>query len=197
MNKGFFVIGTGTDVGKTYVSAVMLKKMQEKGVRCAYYKPVQSGGGKYSDCDAVRQIAGVDVYNSYSFEPPVSPHLAAKRVGVVIEKEKIAQDFAQISAKYDQVLVEGAGGIFTPLGEDLILPDIIKMLGLDVIIVADAGLGTINATVLTLEYTRNHGIKVKGVILNNYDENNEMHTDNKAQIEKYTEVIECFGHNEI
>ncbi len=170
--ESVFVTGTGTDVGKTHVCEHLLKS---GGV---YYKPVASGGAE--------RLSGV---YSYIFEPAVSPHLAAAMAGVEIKKEKIASDFARIEADY--IIVEGAGGIFTPLGDNLTQPDIIKMLGLPVIIVADAGLGTINATVLTLEYARTHDITVKGVILNRYDAANPMHTDNKKQIEKYAEVLEC------
>jgi dethiobiotin synthetase len=186
-----FVTGTGTDIGKTYVSAILVKRLRDEGVDVAYYKPVMSGGT--GDCDYIREVTGAPVYNSYSFDPAVSPHLAARRAGEEILKEKIAQDFECI--KEDYVVVEGAGGIFTPLGENLTQPDIIKMLDLPLIIVADAGLGTINATVLTVEYARAHDIEIKGIILNRYAENNPMHTDNKAQIEKWTgeEILECLG----
>ncbi len=166
--------GTGTDVGKTHVCAHLL----EKTPGAVYYKPVASGGGE--------RINGV---RSYVFEPAVSPHLAARMAGVKTAKEKIAADFAAIDAPH--VIIEGAGGIFTPLGDDLNQIDIIKMLNLPLIIVADAGLGTINATVLTLDYAKIRGIKVKGVILNRYDETNFVHRDNKAQIAKHTEVLEC------
>jgi dethiobiotin synthetase len=133
---------------------------------------------------------GAKVYNTYMFEDPVSPHLAARRAGVEIRKEKILEDFCSIDG---EVIVEGAGGIFTPLGEDLNQAYIIKMLGLSVVVVADAGLGTINATVLTLEFAKQHGIDVKGVILNRYDADNYMHVDNKIQIEKYAQVIKCLS----
>lgn len=191
---------TGTDVGKTYVSARLVKRMRDQGINCEYFKPVMSGTceSKLNDCEYVQQISGAPVHVSYRFEPAVSPHLAAKLADVRIEKEKIAEDFERISRNTFAVVVEGAGGIFTPLGENLTQPDIIKMLGLEVIIVANAGLGTINATVLTVEYARSCGIGIQGIILNRYDKDNAVHADNKTQIEKYANVkiLECFK-NEI
>ena len=104
-----------------------------------------------------------------------------------IDISKIKYDFAQISKKYDYLLVEGAGGITCPLivekDEKYLLKDLIWELGLSTIIVADAGLGTINSTLLTVEYARANGIEVEGIILNNYDSNNFMHWDNLEKVE--------------
>lgn len=185
MAKGIFITGTGTDVGKTYVSAGLVKRLQ-----CAYYKPIASGGS--GDCDFV----GGRTFNSYTFVAAVSPHLAAQLEGVSIDKDKILADFNSINADY--VVVEGAGGIVCPFGPELMQTDIIKMLGLPVVIVADAGLGTINATVLAVEHAKKHKLNIDGIILNRYDKNNFMHVDNKEQIEKFTGVkVECIGLNEI
>nr|MCR5264990.1 dethiobiotin synthase [Cyanobacteria bacterium RUI128] len=99
MAKGLFVTATGTDIGKTYVSGLLVKKMREYGYNCGYYKPVLSGGGKYNgklipgDCVHVVKTAGLDIEPfkclSYCFEDAVSPHLAAKRAGVNIDINKI------------------------------------------------------------------------------------------------------------
>jgi dethiobiotin synthetase len=197
MDSSIFITATGTDIGKTYVSSRLVKRMLNNGIDCEYFKPVMSGTAELqpNDCQYVQQISGARVHVSYCFEPAVSPHLAAQFAGVQIEKEKIAGDFVRISCNNSVVVVEGAGGIFTPLGDNLTQTDIIKMLGLDVIIVADSGLGTINSTILTVDYTRRCGIRIKGIILNRYNADNVVHADNKTQIEKYTgvNVIECFG----
>lgn len=198
MTKGIFITATGTDVGKTYVSALILKKMREKGLNCGYYKPAMSGieEGKLSDAEYVFKTAGLEGnpmdYVSYPFVEALSPHLASERTGVEIKIDKIKSDFEKIKKNYDYVLVEGAGGIICPFnlreGQELLLPDVIKALGLDVIIVADAKLGTINSTVLTVEYARQKGINIQGIILNNFDENDFMQIDNKKQIEKITGI---------
>ena len=197
MTEGIFITATGTDVGKTYVSALILKKMKEAGLNCGYYKPAMSGieEGKLSDAEYVFKVGGLEEnpmdFVSYPFSEAVSPHLAAKRCGVSIKLDKIKDDFCRISENYDYILVEGAGGITCPFnldGQKLLLPDIIKTLNLAVIIVADAALGTINSTLLTVEYAKNNDIRIKGIILNNYDETDFMHLDNKKQIEFLTEV---------
>jgi len=204
--KSIFVTATGTDIGKTYVSALLVSKMRKFGFNCGYYKPALSGAIRQSDgtllpgdCDFVVKTAGLDVKPldcvSYCFEEAVSPHLAASRAGVSIEIDKIKMDYANISKKYDYMVVEGAGGIVCPfnLEKGILLPDIIKALDLPVLIVADGGLGTINSTVLTIEYAKNHGLSVGGIILNNFDNNDFMHQDNKKQTENLTgyEVLAC------
>lgn len=194
--RGIFITATGTDVGKTYVSALLLKKMQMLGLISGYYKPAMSGVclDVPSDVQYVQQYAGLSsdkVSVSYSFEEPISPHLAARRGSIDINLDKILADYSSFVNKLDYVVVEGAGGITCPfnLNENkLLLPDVIKALKLDALVVADAGLGTINSTVLTCEYAKLQGINVKGIILNNFDESNLMHQDNLVQVERLTGV---------
>ncbi|MCM1338741.1 MAG: dethiobiotin synthase [Muribaculaceae bacterium] len=198
--KSVFVTATGTDIGKTYVSALLVKKMREFGLNCGYYKPALSGavrdGGKLipGDCAYVLKTAGLDIEPmncvSYVFEEAVSPHLAAARAGVSIELDKIKSDYENLSAKYDYLVVEGAGGIVCPfnLEKGILIPDVIKTLNLPILVVADGGLGTINSVVLTVEYAKLNGLNIKGIILNNFDENDFMHIDNKLQVERLTGV---------
>ncbi len=188
MTKGIFITATGTDVGKTYISGLIVKKIKN----CGYYKPALSGDVYPNDCEYVLKTACIeknaDNYVSYRFKPAVSPHLAAQMSNTPIELDKIKSDFNRIKNEFDYILVEGAGGIVCPFGENLLLPDVIKALDLDIIIVASASLGTINSTVLTVEYAKNRGINVKGIILNNYDETDFMQTDNKKMVEKLTGI---------
>ena len=125
MAKKIFITGTGTDVGKTYISALIVKKMREAGYNCGYFKPVISGVtemcGHLMDSDAnyVIQTANIPTEAeqcvSYYWQEAVSPHLAAKRKNQEIDIDKIKYDFAQINKKYDYLLIEGAGGITCPL----------------------------------------------------------------------------------
>lgn len=202
MTKKIFITGTGTDVGKTYISALIVKKMREMNYNCGYFKPVLSGvkelAGHLVDSDAnyVVQMADLPILAdecvSYWWQEAVSPHLAAKRKNQNINIEKIKYDIAQISKKFDYLLIEGAGGITCPLiidkEERYLLKDLVWELGLSIIIVADAGLGTINSTLLTVDYARSNGIEIEGIILNNYDSSNFMHWDNLEQIEALTGV---------
>ena len=190
MTRGIFITATGTDVGKTYVSALIVKTLHELGINCGYYKPALSGDVYPNDCEYVIETSGIKTgdYVSYKFKPAVSPHLASQLENNPIKLDKIKADFERIKQDFDFMVVEGAGGIVCPFGDDLVLPDVIKALGLDIIIVASASLGTINSTVLTVEYAKSHGINVKGIILNNYDETDFMQTDNKKMVEKLTGI---------
>lgn len=201
--KSVFITATGTDIGKTYISGLLVKRMRELGQNCGYYKPALSGALKLpdgsllpGDCDFVVRIAGLDVNPmnclSYCFEEAVSPHLAAERQGIEISLDKIKADFDNKLNQYDYLLVEGAGGITCPFnlsnGQKLLLPQVISGLGLGIVIVADGGLGTINSVILTVEYAKAHNLNIRGIILNNYDSNNFMHVDNKNQVEILTGV---------
>lgn len=210
MSKNVFITATGTDIGKTYVSALIIKKMREAGFNCGYFKPVLSGGGKYidlelpntsaklinSDCNYVVDTAKIpcsaDDCVAYWWEEAVSPHLAAKRAGQNIEIQHIKQKFEQLCKKYDYLLIEGAGGITCPLrlenNEQYLFKDLIKELQAEIVIIADGGLGTINSTLLTVEYAKNHGISIKGIILNNFEPDNFMHQDNLKQVEYLTDI---------
>jgi dethiobiotin synthetase len=211
-NKAIFVTATGTDVGKTYISGLLVKKMRDYGLDCGYYKPALSGAIRQpdgsllaGDCDFVLKTSGLNAKQddcvTYCFEEAVSPHLAAERQGVRIKKEVIKSNFDKLSEKYEFLVVEGAGGITCPFNlkeEILLLPEIIKALGTDALVVADGGLGTINYVLLTIDYAKSHGINVRGIILNNYDKNDFMHQDNKLQVERLTgvKVIATVGKNE-
>ena len=145
MTKAIFVTATGTDVGKTYLSALIVKKMRELGYNCGYFKPALSGAeivnGKLvpGDCAYVLKTAKINAepmnYVSYVFKTAVSPHLASEIEKNPINIEKIKSDFERIKKEYDFVVVEGAGGIICPFNlkeQKLMLPDVIKSLGLDI-----------------------------------------------------------------
>lgn len=213
MTKGIFVTGTGTDIGKTYVTGLLVKKLRQSGINAGYYKAALSGAeridGKLVPGDAkfVCDMAGLNEEPShlvsYLYEEAVSPHLAAHRAGESIEKIKIQKDYQRVQSHYEYVVVEGSGGIICPLNMDcvkpLMLEDIVKLLNLEVLLIADAGLGTINTTFLTVDYLKKRQLTIRGIILNNYQTNNFMHEDNKKQIERLTGVpiIACVEKNKI
>ncbi len=202
MVKSLFITATGTDIGKTYVSGLIVKKMREYGFDCGYYKPVLSGAVMEAgelvpgDCKFVIDTAGLECKPmdclSYCFEEAVSPHLAAKRAGKVISPVKIENDYAALSKSYDYMLLEGAGGITCPLNDAVnkcdffLLSDLVKQMNKDVLLVADGGLGTINSVLTSVEYIRACGINIVGIILNNFDKDNFMHRDNLYMVEKLT-----------
>lgn len=197
MSKGLFVTATGTDIGKTYVTALMVKKLKEAGYTSGYYKAALSGADNIAESDAgyVKKISGItqpdETLLSYLYKASVSPHLAAKIEGNPVDINKVRKDYKRVLEDHEFVTVEGSGGIVCPIRWDgeqkILLEDVIKALKLHTVIVADAGLGTINAVVLTTEYLRNHGIEVKGVILNHYM-GDTMQRDNARMIEELAKV---------
>lgn len=203
MGKGIFITGTGTDVGKTYVTALIVKKLREAGKNAGYYKAAISGAEKAADGtllpgDAlyVNKVAGigetVERLVSYSYYEAVSPHLAARINDQPIDFHKVRQDYEQALKKYDLLTMEGSGGIICPLRWDekqhVIIDDLVCQLKLGALVVADAGLGTINSAVLTLEHLYLRHIPCRGVILNNWHPGDLMEEDNRRMIEELTGV---------
>ncbi|WP_298198168.1 dethiobiotin synthase [Desulfosporosinus sp.] len=201
MSKGIFITATGTDVGKTYVTALITKALCDNGINAGYYKAVLSGAEIINekiiagDAKFVFDCAKIEKdpndYVSYILKTPVSPHLAAELENVTIELNTMYSHFNRIKSEFEYITVEGSGGIICPIrldGEVIMLTDIIKKLGLEVLIVASAELGTINHTVLTVEYVKQQGICIRGIILNNYDGKSFLHRDNKQIIERLTGI---------
>ncbi|WP_297297362.1 dethiobiotin synthase [uncultured Brachyspira sp.] len=198
MAKALFITGTGTDVGKTYVSALIAKQLKDEGLNIGYYKGALSGSNEITDSDAwyVKEKANLtDSYDemvSYTYKHAYSPHLASQIEGNPVEMQVIKEAYKNISKRHDYMIVEGSGGIICPIRYDkdkkIFLEDIIKELDIPSIIIADAGLGTINSTVLTIEYMMKRKLKINGVILNKFEISNVMHEDNKQMIEEMTDI---------
>ncbi len=202
MSKNIFITGTGTDVGKTYISALIVKLLKDKGYKSLYYKAAVSGNDKVNEqlisgdskfvCDFAELNVNPNDLVSYIFEEPISPHLAARRKNCEIEMSKIKKDFNEISSIADFVTVEGSGGILCPIyyekNSKILLEDIIKAFNLSVIIVSNAKLGSINSTVLTVSYLKQKNIKIKGIIINDFDDKSFMEQDNLKMIEELTQI---------
>lgn len=203
MKKALFITGTGTDIGKTYVTGLIVKKLRDAGLNAGYYKAALSGAepdanGTLQPGDAiyVNRVANIGEKTenlvSYVYKEAVSPHLAAKINDQPIDFAKVTADFKRALAKYDYLTMEGSGGIICPLRWDnqqhVVLDDLVKKLDLGVLIIADAGLGTINAAVLTIEHLKSRNIPIKGIIFNNYIPHDLMQDDNERMIEEMTGI---------
>ena len=207
MSKKLFITGTGTDIGKTYVTGLILKKFQDNQKNAAYYKAAMSGNDRRPDGtlipgDAlhVKTVSGIsqplEEMCPYVYETAVSPHLASQIEGNPVDMETVLQTFDTVCDRYDYVTAEGSGGILCPLRSDeqnIRLEDFIKARDLNCLIIADAGLGTINSVVLTVEYMRTHDLPVKGIIFNHYETGNRLHEDNLFMCEAMTglKVLAC------
>ena len=201
MSKGYFVTATGTDVGKTFVTALLVKKWRDSGIDAGYYKAALSGAelrdGKWiaSDADYVKRIANLpdsqEQLVSYVYKEAVSPHLAARKEGNPVELAKVKADFEAACARHEFIFAEGSGGIICPIRYDdqkIFLEDIIKTVNLPILVVTTAALGSINACVLTVEYARSRGLDIRGLIVNRYGSsgNLEMEDDNIRMMQNLT-----------
>ena len=207
MSKNLFITGTGTDIGKTYITGLILKKLRENNRSAAYYKAAMSGNERDKDGNlipgdalAVKTVSGTKQPLSemcpYVYETAVSPHLASKIEGNPVDMDVVMKNFNEVCEKYEYVTLEGSGGILCPLrfdNEKIQLEDFIKACDLNCLIIADAGLGTINSVVLTAYYMKSHGIPAAGNIFNNYEPGNTLHEDNRKMCEIMTglKVIAC------
>lgn len=200
MSKALFVTGTGTDTGKTYITGLIVKKLQEARKNPAYYKAAMSGNERRpdgtlipGDALAVQTMSGIDQSLTsmcpYVYEHAYSPHLASRLEGNPVVMDVVTHGFADVTAVYDYVTVEGSGGILCPICFDearIQLEDVVKELRLSSILIADAGLGTINSVVLTAEYMKTHGLPLKGIIFNHYHPGDVMEDDNIFMCEHMT-----------
>ncbi|MGA8941912.1 MAG: dethiobiotin synthase [Thermoactinomyces sp.] len=195
--QGFFITATGTDVGKTVITAGLAGFLKQMGFRTGVMKPVQSGHELHdpaSDGMRLKMWSGcqdaVEDIVSYHFLPPVAPGVAAMWENTEIHPEKILADLDRLKKRYDVILVEGAGGWVVPLGADWTVGDLAKQIGWPVLIVASPRLGTINHTALTAIAVRQAGCTPAGVILNGWTE--EAHDpgmgENRKWIERFAGV---------
>lgn len=176
--KSFIVTGTDTGIGKTLVSALLVKSLN-----ASYWKPTQSGLDEETDTEFVKRVSGCSdekiIPEVFRLNQPLSPHLSALRDGVQIELE----DFEMPKIQSEFLIVEGAGGVLVPLNWKVLQIELFKKLNVPVVIVARTKLGTINHTLLTIEALRARDIQIHGVVLNG-----DFNLDNRNSIEKIGKV---------
>jgi dethiobiotin synthetase len=187
-DPGLFITGTDTGVGKTYVAALIAKALVASGKRVGVYKPVASGcrreAGRLVCDDAITlwQAAGMPgelaAVCPQFFEPPLAPHLAARAEGKQIDAALLRSGVDYWTTRSEVVLVEGAGGLMSPLGDDDYVAELAYDLGYRLIVVAPNKLGVINQTLQTLitAATFRNGLDVAGVVLNEPSSANDAST---------------------
>jgi dethiobiotin synthetase/malonyl-CoA O-methyltransferase len=177
MPSGLFVTGTDTNVGKTVVCAALMHRYGA-AVPLRYWKPVQTGIEQDDDTSEVRRLSGCEAAAGIRLPRPVSPHLAAKWSGQAIRLEEL-----NLPSASGTWIVEGAGGVFVPLNETDLMTDLMRLLGLPILVVARSGLGTINHTLLTIEALRARGLCVAGGVMVG-----DLNSDNREAIEHYGHI---------
>ncbi|WP_182406180.1 dethiobiotin synthase [Psychrobacter sp. GP33] len=183
-----FISGIDTDIGKTYATGMIAKALIQEGVKVITQKLVQTGvainpdSGEISIADDIivhRQLMGIplqpcDIDNTtcpYRYEKPASPHLSARLANDILNPDVITSATQCLQAKYEVVLLEGAGGLLVPITEQLLALDYIAARGYPIVLVTSGRLGSINHTLLSLEAITSRGLEVHSVIYNHIHDN--------------------------
>ena len=158
-SKSFFVTGIDTDIGKTVVSAILVEALNAD-----YWKPIQSGDLHHTDTDKVKElVSGNFIFHpeAYRLNHPLSPHISAK-----LDSISISLASFQLPRTNNNLIVEGAGGLLVPINENGdYLSDVILKLGMEILLVSKNYLGSINHTLLSIEYLKSKSISIKGIII--------------------------------
>ena len=191
---GIFIAGTGTGVGKTYVCGFLanyLKYARKKKI--LYYKPIQCGHP--ADIDLIKKLAKLkhkDAYCSYNLKTPSSPHFAFAKEQIKFEKKNVKNFLSAAKKQYDLIIMEGAGGLRVPIAHNFDMADLAKLSKFPVLLVALPGLGTINHTLLSIDYLKSKNIEIFGFVFSpaKYIDklNEEIILDNAKTIENISGV---------
>jgi dethiobiotin synthetase len=205
MTQGIFVTGTDTGIGKTLVTAGIIRWLRKQGIGVAPMKPVQTGAEKQDnktiapDLEFILKATDLHLNTDerrmmvpYLYEPACSPHLAGRLAGHYAEISVI-QKYAEIILRHRQKLVvEGAGGVLVPLNETETMLDLMKALGYPVVLVSRIGLGAVNHALLSINILKTAGIKLTGVVFNQTEpslpENRYIEEDNPKAVEQFGKV---------
>jgi len=188
MKKGFFIAGTDTGIGKTFVSCALLQALADKGERIGAMKPIAAGCEKTPDGwqndDALQLMQHTNIELSYqlvnpvALPPPIAPHIAIEEAGESVTIAQLTKHFEQIKNRADYFIVEGAGGWLVPLNEKESMADIPKAFGLDIILVVGIRLGCINHALLTVDAIQQSGNQLAGWVANIIDPDMLMTDEN-------------------
>jgi dethiobiotin synthetase len=176
MSKGYFITGTDTGVGKTFVTTLLARSFKGDGFSVGVMKPVETGcartdnGLLAADALALKEAAAsnedIELLCPYRFPEPLAPNVAAKLAATEIEIRTIKENYDCLAKDHDVMLVEGAGGLLVPINDNEDMADIARALDLPIIIVAASKLGVINHTLLTLSAAFKRELQIAGIIIN-------------------------------
>lgn len=195
MKQSYFVIGTDTNVGKTYVASALVRHFAAKGYSTIGMKPIASGcmrdgnGVLLNDDVSALTLAGnvpasLDLINPYRFEPAIAPHIAAAQVEKIVDCEVIKLAYQQLKALADVVIVEGAGGLLVPLNNQETLADLAVLLNIPIILVVGMRLGCINHALLTVEAIKSRGLTLAGWVANRVDAEMPVFEENLVSLQQ-------------
>jgi dethiobiotin synthetase len=177
--NAYFITGTDTGVGKTSITAGLACSMRKLGIDVGVMKPIATGypnktGFKSSDVAKLVEAASIkdpeNLINPIFLPLSTSPYDATKLLELSVDMPLIFEQFKKLLSLHEMLLVEGIGGIMTPITKNFFVADMIKGMGIEAIIVTRATIGTLNHTVMTCKMCKDYGIKIRGLIINNFDE---------------------------
>ena len=195
--KSYFITGTDTDVGKTWITAGIASALKKMGIDIGIMKPFAAGtnqkvGFKSEDTEILAKAAKINdaeqLINPQFFPIPASPFTASESLGVKVDVNLVLQNFKKLLKIHEMMLVEGMGGILTPILKDYFVTNLIKDMGLDVIVVTRSRIGTVNHTLMTCKMCTIYGLRVRGIIINNFDVNGYSINELKRDLEKLTGI---------
>ena len=191
MGSHYFITGTDTDAGKTYVTCLLIEALRREGRSATGYKPFACGDR--IDAARIREagggVVGLDEINPEHLKAPASPYTAALLEGRKLDLAAARRGFYALAAAFDSVLVEGAGGWEVPLAPGMTMADFARSLEIPVIVVVDNKLGALNHTLLTVRAIQSAGVECAGIILNYVrEERDSASISNRAVLEAFTDV---------
>ncbi|MBA4538172.1 ATP-dependent dethiobiotin synthetase BioD [Bacillus aquiflavi] len=194
--NGFFITGTDTGVGKTIISSGLAAVLKENSIDVGVFKPLLSGTSPDdpdSDTNLLKRMSQTSLSHEeitpFAFKEPLAPYVAGKYEGKVVNIDDVLSHWNIIKRQHKFFIVEGAGGISVPLGENFLVSHLIKALQLPIIIVARPNLGTFNHTYLTVEYAKSLNMDIAGIVINGASENPDIsEKTNPALFEELCDV---------
>lgn len=191
ITEGLFVTGTDTSVGKSLVTCAGIKLLREQGIDAVGFKPVATGevGGSWGDAVAIHEASGgvepIEKICPLRFALPLAPTLAAAHEGIEPNMDLARGVLARLCARHSAIIVEGIGGVLTPLDKKTLVVDMIAQVGFPALIVCRAGLGTISQTLLVIRELERSNLPIAGVIMNvTHPEDTPLAPGAKSEIER-------------
>jgi dethiobiotin synthetase len=194
MEKGVFVTGSDTGVGKTVVAGAIAAAIKAQGLDVGVMKPISTGASEIDgelvskDARYLKKIIGGtdadELVNPIRLKPALAPTMAAAESGIAIDIDKVWKAFEELKEKHEFMVIEGIGGLMVPVDDKLLVADMALKMDMALVIASKHSLGAINHTLLTVECAKSRNLRVKGIVINMLKDGKDF----VSEIEKYSSV---------